>query len=431
MRGIKKLIFTGLTIIFVFSCVELIGFAVLKLRDHDKGIDSSSIHRLSKYRLFELNPNYRGRKFQKGYKPHSSDGFRRNSSISVNKPKNVIRIFYMGGSQLYGAEAALESGYSLHRGLLNSEGIDKVSEDLLNEKLKNSKYPFKVEVINAGVINYHSFQHLFYIMEKIYRYSPDFIVHLDGANDFYNINPAYNHLLDYHGVFDAKLVDYLNERDFLFATYIMVRSLSPFSYFFSAMERFILKSLIYGWIETLFKTIDNDNMLWKPEKFKQQTSTIDNLKPHYTIYAHNTFIRAYRLIQKLGDHYGFKTLVFHQPQITFENTDNLGKEDIDIHEKTIKLYKSYKKVGADGVYNMEVRAAIREMLPSLFQQYGILFHDISEIASPNKIKTQLYVDYTHLTPEGAHRVGTKMAIQLFPHILFKLKNDDRNSGEDK
>ena len=168
--------------------------ATLKLRDHDKGIDSSSIHRLSKYRHFELNPNYRGRRFQKGQKVHSSDGFRRDSSISIKKPKDVIRIFYMGGSQLYGTESATESGYPLHRGLFNSEGIDKVSEELLNEKLKGSKYPFKVEVINAGVISYHSFQHLFYIMEKIYLYSPDFIVHLDGHNDFYSTNGAHNHL---------------------------------------------------------------------------------------------------------------------------------------------------------------------------------------------------------------------------------------------
>ena len=166
MKPLKKLVFTILAAIIVISCLELIGFTILKLKDHDKGIDSTSIHRFSKYRHYELNPNYRGRELRTaGQRTHSSDGFRRDSSIAVEKPKDVIRIFYMGGSQLYGSNASTINGFPFHRDLLNSEGIDKFSEELLNKKLKDSKVPFKAEVINAGVVSYQSFQHLFYIME--------------------------------------------------------------------------------------------------------------------------------------------------------------------------------------------------------------------------------------------------------------------------
>lgn len=431
----KKLMFIVLTVVLVIAFMELIGFIILKLNDHDKGIDSSTVHRLSKYRHYELNPDYRGRweKYgqKKGPQPHSKRGFRRDSSISIKKPTNVIRVFYMGGSQLYGAEASTESGYPSHRGLLNTEGIDKVSENILNEKLKDSKYSFKVEVINAGVIGYHSFQHLFYLMEKIYLYSPDFIVHLDGHNDFYNTNSTYNHLLDYKGVFDAEVIDYLNNRDFTYATYIMVRSLSSFSYFLSTLEKFMHKSLGMGLAETIDKEIlEKQNTLLQATKSPMSHPTIafDNLQDYYSIYAHNTFIRTYKLIQTLEKHHGFKTLVFLQPEIVFEKSSNLGKKDTALREKTIEINKSYNYFETGNVDNLKVRMAMRKMLPNLFQLYGIPFYDIAEIASPKEDKKQLYVDYTHLTVEGARRVGIKMATQLFPHILLKLKSNPEKSN---
>lgn len=426
MKPLKKLVFTILAVIIVISCLELIGFIILKLNDHDKGIDSTSIHRFSKYRHYELNPKYRGRKLRTaGQRTHSSDGFRRDSSIAVEKPKDVIRIFYMGGSQLYGSNASTRSGFPFHRDLLNSEGIDKFSEELLNKKLKDSKVPFKAEVINAGVISYQSFQHLFYIMEKIYQYSPDFIVCLDGYNDFFIADPDHNHLLDFQGMLEADVVDNLNKRSFLFATYVMVRSLSQYSYFISSIERFLHKALAFSWAETMTKAMRGQDPSDQPSNAlkKSTTITLANLHTHYPVYAHNTFLRAYKLIQQLGKHYGFKTLVFLQPEVAFENLNNLEKNDVIMREITIQQHESMKEANARGSHDLKVRARIREMLPSLFQQYDIPFYDIAELASPEEAKTQLYIDYTHLTPEGARRVGTKIANKLFPHILLKLQNN--------
>jgi hypothetical protein len=426
MKCLKKLIFTVLTVIFMIFCLELIGFTVLKLKDHDKGIDATSIHRFSQYRNFELNPNYRGRKLRTaGQKTHSSDGFRRNSSISIEKPSNVIRIFYMGGSQLYGSNASTMSGFPFHRDLLNSEGIDKISEDLLNKKLKNSNIEFKAEVINAGVVSYQTFQHLFYIMEKIYQYSPDFIVCLDGHNDFYIADPTHNHLLDSSGLMESNLADNLNKRSFMFALYVMVRSLSQYSYFLSSMERLLHQSIVFGWAAAQDNLI-NQQPLSQPSQSlkKEKNTTLANLFSQYPIYAKNTFLRSYKLIQQLGKHYGFKTLVFLQPEVVFENVNNLGAKDLNIREITIQQYDSLKQANARINYDLKVRSAIREMLPDLFHEYDIPFHDIAELASPEEPKTQLYIDYTHLTPEGARRTGTKMANKIFAHIQQKLQNDN-------
>ena len=139
MTVAKKSLFNILLFFLVIVVLESIGYFILKIKDHDKGIDSTSIHRFSKYRLFELNPDYRGRALRTGDKQtHSRDGFRRDSEVSVKKPKEVIRIFYMGGSQLYGSNATTERGYPFHRDLFNSEGIDKASENYLNRKLSEA-----------------------------------------------------------------------------------------------------------------------------------------------------------------------------------------------------------------------------------------------------------------------------------------------------
>ena len=434
MQTSKKLLFTTLAVFFVIACLELIGFTILKLKDHDKGIDSTSIHRFSKYRHYELNPNYRGRKLRTGgQKTHSSDGFRRDSSISIKKPKDVIRIFYMGGSQLYGSNASTISGFPFHRDLLNSEGIDKISENLLNQKLKDSKTAFKVEVINAGVVSYQTFQHLFYVMEKIYRYSPDFIVFLDGHNDFYIADPDYNHLLDFEGAMEADLANKLNERSFIFATYVMARSLSRFSYFLSSVEKLLHQAIAFSWAETITKAARGQGPSDIPNNASKKSVTItpDNLDVHFPVYAHNTFIRSYKLIQQLGDHYGYKTLVFLQPEVVFENLSNLDKNDVLMREISIKQHETFKAIGARGGHNLKVRRTIRKMLPSLFQKYDIPYYDIAEIASQDEEKTPLYIDYTHLTPEGARRVGTKMAEQIFPHILLRLKSNPLKVSLDK
>ena len=47
---------------------------------------------------------------------------------------------------------------------------------------------------------------------------------------------------------------------------------------------------------------------------------------------------------------------------------------------------------------------------------GINYFDVSEIAKPSDGNTQLYLDYTHLSPEGAQRVGTRMGELILPKI---------------
>ena len=55
----------------------------------------------------------------------------------------------------------------------------------------------RIEVINAGVTGYQTFQHLVYLNEILWEYEPDWVIFLDGHNDFYSVRSDFNHWRDY------------------------------------------------------------------------------------------------------------------------------------------------------------------------------------------------------------------------------------------
>src|ERR1700677_3737398 len=54
---------------------------------------------LDRWTSFRNNPGYKSNRVQV-----SGDGFRRDRSVSVDKPPDTVRIFFLGGSVTYGGE---------------------------------------------------------------------------------------------------------------------------------------------------------------------------------------------------------------------------------------------------------------------------------------------------------------------------------------
>lgn len=394
-KFLRRFVFPLFIVIFFVSLVELASFIHVKRRGYEPDPFARNAHLYNQYRIHELNPRYRTRP---GY-GHSREGFRRDDPVSPENVDGVFRIFLMGGSTTYGLGAF--PPYELHPGLKNEEGIDRAIEDALNGMIEEKGISKRVEVINAAAVNYNTYQHLVYIMEKLYLYKPDMIVFLDGANDFYYFMRDYDHLKDYWYSY-AYVSDWLNERSWLFPAYAGARVLARYSYAFTLVEMRLEYCM-------------NCRVSDEYERNLDRCLTAADVKEQYPDIAHNSFLRAYRLIQALSMHYDFGMFVFLQPYIPLENSALLGEADRENREITVRELKSAN-------WDPESFNEIRKTFPVLFAKYGIPFHDLGQIADETTGDSQLYIDYCHLAPAGAKRVGTLMAEMLAPLVLAEIKN---------
>jgi lysophospholipase L1-like esterase len=114
------------------------------------------------YLVYYPTPNYR-----KGQTFHNSLGYR-NDEISLKKPNNVYRIVALGGSSTY--DIRIEDNQKTFTAQL--------------EKLLNEQYGYQnVEVINAGVPGYNSWEILTNLEFRVLDLHPDLVIIYEGTND--------------------------------------------------------------------------------------------------------------------------------------------------------------------------------------------------------------------------------------------------------
>ena len=121
------------------------------------------------YYIYDLIPGFNN----KSGTFHNTFGFR-SMEIQKQKPEDVYRIFFVGGSTTY------ESGVKE-----NAKVFTYLLEDELNKRLHldvENNYK-KIEVVNAGVGGYTSAENLIRIIFKISEFSPDLVVIQHGLND--------------------------------------------------------------------------------------------------------------------------------------------------------------------------------------------------------------------------------------------------------
>jgi lysophospholipase L1-like esterase len=114
------------------------------------------------YLTYYPTPNYR-----KGLTFHNSLGYR-NNEFSFVKPSGVYRIVVLGGSSTYD---------------IRIEDNDKTFTAQL-EKLLKDHYDYQnVEVINAGVPGYNSWEILINLEFRVLDLDPDLVIIYEGTND--------------------------------------------------------------------------------------------------------------------------------------------------------------------------------------------------------------------------------------------------------
>ena len=114
------------------------------------------------YLAYSPTPNYR-----KGQTFHNSLGFR-NDEFSLEKPEGVFRIVALGGSSTY--DVSIED---------NRETFTAQLEKTLKED-----YGYQnVQVINAGVPGYNSWEILVNLEFRVLDLDPDLVIIYEGVND--------------------------------------------------------------------------------------------------------------------------------------------------------------------------------------------------------------------------------------------------------
>jgi hypothetical protein len=368
---------------------------VVKAYDNDLG-NSSQRHLYSAVRGHELNPGYR-RTFDTGGRLiHSAQGFRRDGLIEMAKPAGVFRIFVLGGSALYGIGVQSGTTYPLHPTLANDETITFFLERELNAQGRAAGIDVQVEVVNAGVTAYQTFHHVLYFYETLYEYQPDLLLFLDGHNDFYNVERA-NPIKSY-AYSAAAMVPALNQRRPWFSLYVASRPLGKYSYAFKVLEK--LSMAMFEKLEARPENSGQSSRL--PER-----NFVETLQQA----ANDGFLRNYRLIAAFSQYYGFDYHVFLQPEVVFENTHLLDPRDAAIKATTERLY---------GEERVEIMRRARGLFPELFATHEVPYTDIGSLGQGFDDRRQLYMDYCHLTPEGARAAAERMLPVVLDKVLKRL-----------
>jgi lysophospholipase L1-like esterase len=167
--NIKISTYVGISFLISF------GVLILFLQFYSEGLLTNDRNITVDNNIFSQNPKHVTldvlRSFFGGNKTDTINinnlGFRGDNFFKI-KPDNTYRIFMVGGSTLFGTGATSD---------------DTTIPGYLKDFLKYDKYPYDIEVINAGIQGADSYNELELIKNRLIDLSPDLVIVYDGWND--------------------------------------------------------------------------------------------------------------------------------------------------------------------------------------------------------------------------------------------------------
>jgi lysophospholipase L1-like esterase len=277
-----------------------------------------------------------------------------------------VRIFMMGGSTIWGI------------GARDEETIPSIVAQLLTRE-----YKLNVEVTNFGASGYVTTQEVIALLRELQRgNTPNLVVFYDGVNDTFC---AYQN----KGVAGIPQNESNREREFNLLRPEQIRHLYKEALlvtFKSSSTYYVLRSLVR-------KTTGRDLLSFGHNGFvppppNQMASEVAR------IYAWNV-----KLVQNLGETYGFRTLFYWQPTV-------YTKDKLTPYERQTR--------GDDGMkpYYTEATTAVKTQLSNIDS-----FHDISGVF--NGDPRPYFIDDVHVTGAGNEIIAHRMLKDVVP-IIQKL-----------
>lgn len=309
------------------------------------------------YTITSLTPNF-------GFKTKNIDyttnslGFRA-KELTMPKPKDVYRIFLLGGST---AEGGFNEKWMI------SYYLQRKLQDLAPHK--------KFEVINAGVLGYFSESELILLETKIIDLEPDLVVVFDGRNDlFYSVLPDWRKRIS---------SDYLAEQMILdsFVNYPSAPALLAYD------AKIITKDSYF--LTGLFRII-----------FRQGTPKVYPANAEIKGEAAQAYLDNFKSFKALLDDKNVKGLLVFQPTLGYCK-DNISDYESSVLEYLNNVEKT-NWIDSAKLWWPQVGRMVTQIpnSPSVkTYDMSCLFKDFNGTA---------YVDSVHYTPKGYESIGEKLA----------------------
>jgi lysophospholipase L1-like esterase len=315
---------------------------------------------------------------------HNSQGFRRLTNVSHDKPIGTYRVFLMGGSTAYGTGGLwphIEPSFPV---LQNSETIDTFLEQYLREQFPE----ISVEVINAGIVSTWMHHHLIYLNQTILAYDPDMVLFLDGFNDFFHYRPGHDQFASYSYQERSRII----------------------------MGKPTVYSLLYtnGW--WIFRKSALAHVTLRALRTLKGLATRPPQQPPLDVEGALSGLQqqfpknALKMIERIGlllDAEGVTPVFMLQPMLILERDRPLSN---DVERRLFDFNVSSHTPDYEAFMHKAVQI-VRELEEESVEKTRGEFLDLTNVFAD--IDGQVYTDYTHLTPHGnavlARRVGDYLA----------------------
>lgn len=173
-RKWKKILLFNLVVLgMFFGACELVSYLYLVKYtggDDPWTKDAPDLFRIDPLLGWSLRPGVRKFHRQAGWVQANSIGLR-NKEIPISKPKDVFRIGCLGDSSTFVFEIM---------------GTDDIYTTLLEKDLREKYNTNRIDVINASVPGYNTFQGLLLLKHALMKYSPDLVTVYLGNNEVYD-----------------------------------------------------------------------------------------------------------------------------------------------------------------------------------------------------------------------------------------------------
>ena len=395
----RRWAFRLLALLLVVALLELGSFIAVRMLAREPNPIHSETHLLDAHRNHRLNPHFR----QNGQPLHSADGLRRDLPLPLAKPPKTFRIVVLGTSAVYGIGA--NAPYPEHPPLNNDQTIPHRLQVILQQYVRHlgDDGGWQVEVINGGVSAYKTFHHLIHLNSRLLDYSPDVVINVDGHNDFYfsRLTDRWNE----YAYSTSVLVDEFNGRSIFLPFFTFNRSMSRYSNVCNLLERINRRQ----WQQRVAERLANTPIRDLPGKDELDQLPLEE---RVEIIAKQQYLRDLWQIHQLGKREGYDHMVFLQPEVIFEDPELLTKSDLHLQQLTEQYYQKGQ---------IERMKKIRKLFPKLFKDAKIPFHDVAQFTDINPIREAMYIDYCHLSPEGANALANEIARRVFQVLDKRMR----------
>jgi lysophospholipase L1-like esterase len=345
------------------------------------------------YRIFAQRPGFREGDGKRDWIVINEQGFRRSLDVPRTKQANTVRVFLMGGSAAAGTSSA--PPYPV-RQVHMDETIDYYLEHQLQKKFPDHR----IEVINAAVTGYVTYQHTAYILTSLLDFEPDVFLFFDGINDHYTVNdsPEYYYAGNPYQFWKSRLQrpSVWNLADYT-AHWLSFHSGGVRGYMAWRMNR------------------DAASQFVRREAGFVEPATSEAMIEAHRRAAPKQFLRSIQANLAIMRSFDIDALVCTQPILALRNEELLSAA-----EKSFLAYETKK------VRYRTLHPVVVEEVKSIASKFATPFLDLNPTFNdPEHRGDQLFTDYAHLTARGGELSAQAIAPQLERIVHARLERENR------